>query len=118
MTKSTKARGLAIAVAAFITLTVGGIVGYTVADNAHSHDTSAAAHAGSVVRPHYEEDDPQWNCQLDGDHDCGHVPACWTEHKPADPAPSDERLCGFADKAAPGSDGWVFGDFMHNTAIR
>lgn len=76
---------------------------------------SSVGQVQQAPRPHYEEDDPQWNCQLDGDHKCGHVPACWTEHKRDLP---DERLCGFADGAAPDSDGFVFGDFMHDTNIR
>ena len=75
----------------------------------------ATVHTDAGVRPHYEEDSPQWNCQLDGDHKCGHVPACWTEHKSELP---DERLCGLADHAAPVSDGWVFGDYMRDTTVR
>jgi major membrane immunogen (membrane-anchored lipoprotein) len=95
--------------------------GTVVAVGCGSSTAPSTTMAAQVQRPHYEEDDPMWNCQLDGDRKCGHVLACWTEHKRGSSLPADaraERLCGYADGAGAGSDGWVFGDFMHDAVIR
>jgi hypothetical protein len=107
------ARAIVLTTTALTTATVVGCGGHSVSTD-HSHQAKPAA-VSVQVRPHYEEDDPQWNCQLDGDHRCAHVPACWTEHKVSLP---DERLCGYADGAAPLSDGWVFGDYVHDVSVR
>jgi hypothetical protein len=106
-------RALVIATTALTTAGLAGCGGHSV--GAGHSQAKPAALVSAQSRPHYEEDDPQWNCQLDGDRQCGHVPACWTEHKVLLP---DERLCGFADGAAPLSDGWVFGDYYHDSRIR
>lgn len=102
------------------TISVIGIAGCSSAGDAQSHPSSTHVAVQSVDPPHHEEDDPQWNCQLDGDRKCNHVPACWTEHKtsPDSDEYPDERLCGFADMAAPNSDGWVYGDYVHDTVVR
>lgn len=130
---TTATKRTALAIAASITLGTSGLIGYSVLDQAYAStpapsvrfDDSAKLDASTIrdlriPRPHFEEDDAQWNCLLDGDHHCAHVPACWTEHKsgPSDDEYPDERICGYADHAPAGSDGFVFGDFTHNPVIR
>ena len=102
-------------------LTTAGLAGCGSHSVGTDHDQAhAVTHVSTQVRPHYEEDSPQWNCQLDGDRQCGHVPACWTEHKlnPWVDEYPDERLCGMADTAALNSDGFVFGDYMRDADVR